>query len=397
MVQNENIICIANTSWFGKYAKSTVQLLERLAKNNRVLFVEYPYTWKDIYATLRGHQQAPIKRMMGFERRLMVTDTNVSTQVHNLVLPPTLPLFFLKNEFLFKMFFPFNVLVYKRAVRKAMRALNFVHPIVITAYNPIYGNELLGKFNEKAHIYYCYDGVESHFFGDRIFKIEQSFMQKVDGIITTSDYLKAEKSLYNSQCQVVKNGVDFPIFKKFAKQNVQRATTKKVGFIGSLDPRFDIETVEFAINQLPNVRFEFTGDMRNETMKTRLQTYENVMFFDSVQPNDVPQLLAQYDVGIIPYLMNEVNKNIYPLKINEFLAVGVPVVMNAFATLPEFEGIVSVAQNKDEFVEKLMWEMGNDSAAKIEARIDFAANNSWDARTQAFGNVIEKIVKSTTD
>jgi hypothetical protein len=29
--------------------------------------------------------------------------------------------------------------------------------------------------------------------------------------------------------------------------------------------------------------------------------------------------------------MNEVNKNIYPLKINEYLAVGVPVVMTAFA------------------------------------------------------------------
>ncbi len=392
MLKNQNIICIANTSWFGKYAKSTVQLLERLAIHNRVLFVEYPYTWKDIYATLRGYQQAPVKRMLGFDSKLTEIVTNTGSKVYNLVLPPNLPLFFIKNEVIFNLFFPLNALIYKVALRKAIRMLSFINPIVITAYNPIYGNALLRKFSEKAHIYYCYDGVESVFFGKRIFGIEKSFMQKVDAIITTSDYLKAEKQKFNSNCFVVKNGVDFPVFQKFSKQNVHNNATKKVGFIGSLDPRFDIDTVEYAVKQLPDFVFEFTGDMRNGNMKSRLEKYNNVHFFDPVQPNDVPQLLAQYDVGIIPYIVNEVNKNIYPLKINEYLAVGVPVVMNAFALLPEFDGFVSVAINKDDFVQKLQWEVQNDTAQKIKARVDFASNNSWEARTEAFAGIIEQVI-----
>lgn len=392
MLENQNIICIANTSWFGKYAKSTVQLLERLAIRNRVLFVEYPYTWKDIYATLRGYQQAPTKRMLGLDIRLTEIVTNTGSKVYNLVLPPNLPLFFLKNEALFNLFFPLNACIYKIAVRKAIHKLSFVHPIVITAYNPIYGNALVRKFSEKAHIYYCYDGVESVFFGKRIFGIEKSFMQKVDAIITTSDYLKDEKQKFNSNCYVVKNGVDFPVFRKYAKHDVHNASTKKVGFIGSLDPRFDIDTVEYAVEQLPDFVFEFTGDMRNNTMKTRLEKYKNVQFFDPVQPNDVPQLLAQYDVGIIPYIVNEVNKNIYPLKINEYLAVGVPVVMNAFASLPEFDGLVSVAMHKDDFVNKLKWEVENDSASKIKRREDFASNNSWEARTETFAGFIEQVI-----
>lgn len=392
MLKNENIVCIANTSWFGKYAKSTVQLLERLAINNRVLFVEYPYTWKDIYATLRGYQQAPVKRMLSIKSSLTEINTNSGSTVSNLVLPPNLPLFFLKNEALFNLFFPINAFIYKTAVRKAMRKLNFVSPVVITAYNPIYGNVLVGKFSEKKHIYYCYDGVESVFFGKRIFGIEESFMQKVDAIITTSDYLKEDKQRYNSNCFVVKNGVDFPVFQKFAKKDVHKSSTKKVGFIGSLDPRFDIDTVEYAVTQLPHYKFEFTGDMRNSKMKSRLEKYVNVHFFDPVQPNDVPQLLAQYDVGIIPYIVNEVNKNIYPLKINEYLAVGVPVVMNAFATLPEFEGFVSVAKDKEQFVAKLKWEVEHDTATKIKERVDFASNNSWEARTQAFAKIIEQVI-----
>lgn len=120
MLENQNIICIANTSWFGKYAKSTVQLLERLAIRNSVLFVEYPYTWKDIYATLRGYQQAPTKRMLGIDNRLTEIVTNTGSKVYNLVLPPNLPLFFLKNEALFNLFFPLNACIYKIAVRKAI-------------------------------------------------------------------------------------------------------------------------------------------------------------------------------------------------------------------------------------------------------------------------------------
>jgi hypothetical protein len=391
MLQGEDIICIANTSWFGNYAKSTVQILERLAKNNRVLFVEYPYTIKDIYATLRGRQNAPIKRMLGLDKRLKLIDTNVGSQVYNLVIPPGIPVFFLKNEILFNLFFPFNVLIYKLTLKWAMRKLKFKNPIAITAYNPIFGLALLNKVGEKSHIYYCYDGVESVFFGKRIFAIENKFSQLVKAIITTSDYLNAEKLKLNPKSFVVKNGVDFPVFKIFSKSEVYKRERKRVGFIGSLDPRFDIDTVEYAVSKLPDFDFEFTGDMRNQALKSRLQKFSNVQFFDPIKPNDVPELLATYDVGIIPYIVNEVNKNIYPLKINEFLAVGVPVVMTPFANLPDFEGLVSVSTDKDDFVKKIIIETSDDTPKSIKKRIEFASGNSWEARTESFGNIIEKM------
>jgi glycosyltransferase involved in cell wall biosynthesis len=244
---------------------------------------------------------------------------------------------------------------------------------------------------EKLHIYYCYDGVESVFFGKRIFDIENRFSAKVNGIITTSDFLNAEKRKLNPNCFVVKNGVDFKVFSKFAKIEVFKREHKRVGFIGSLDPRFDIDTVEYAVSKLQNFDFEFTGDMRNEKLKARLQKFSNVRFFDPIKPNEVPELLATYDVGMIPYIVNEVNRNIYPLKINEYLAVGVPLVMNAFAHLPEFDGLVSVANDKDEFVQKLVDETQKDSVEKIRKRIDFASANSWEARAESFGDIIRKM------
>ena len=153
---------------------------------------------------------------------------------------------------------------------KAMKKLNFQDPILLTAYNPFYGLAMDGKLDEKVHIYYCYDGVESGFFGKRIFEFEDTFSSKVKGIITSSEYLNAGKLKLNANSYVVKNGVDFPSFQKFAKRFVYVRKRKKVGYIGTLDPRFDIDTVEFAIQELTDFDFEFTGDMRNEAMKARL-------------------------------------------------------------------------------------------------------------------------------
>jgi glycosyltransferase involved in cell wall biosynthesis len=95
---------------------------------------------------------------------------------------------------------------------------------------------------------------------------------------------------------------------------------------------------------------------------------------------------------MIPYIVNDVNKNIYPLKINEYLAVGVPLVMTPFANLPEFTNLVSVSENSDDFVAKLKAEIENDSKRKIGERIKFAETNSWEARTEVFSSILEKYI-----
>jgi hypothetical protein len=121
---------------------------------------------------------------------------------------------------------------------------------------------------------------------------------------------------------VVKNGVDFKFAPHSKKINFKYRNSKRVGYIGTLDFRFDIDAMEYAIKELPEVLFEFTGYLLNNEIRERLSTYKNVAFF-TVKAHEVPKLLAKYDLGIIPYKMNEVNRNIYPLKINEYLAVSV--------------------------------------------------------------------------
>lgn len=394
MIKDKDIICIANTTWFGEYTKSTVQLMERLAQNNRVLFVEYPFTWKDILTTILKKQNAPVTRMLGLKNRLELVKTDNSSEVHNLVPPPVLPVDFIKNDKLFKPFFNLNIAVYKRALRKVIKELEFKDPLVITAYNPFYGLPLIGQLNEALNVYYCYDGIGTRRHGKRIYAIDEAFSKNVDALITTSEYINADKRKFNANSYVVKNGVDFDSFYAEAKKDVHYNEHKIVGYIGSLDHRFDIDIVEFAIQNMPDTLFHFTGNLRNQEIKLRLNKYENVEFFGSVKPNEVPALLATYDVGIIPYLANDINKNIYPLKINEYMAVGVPVVMTPFADLKDFSEMVSVAGNKKTFVEALKIELKKDNQSAIKRRIEFARSNSWDIKAKEFGVILNKLLEN---
>lgn len=394
MLENEHIVCISYSTWEGPYTKSVVQLMSLLALHNGVLYVEYPFTWKDIFNTLKGRQNAPIRQMLGFKPRLTNKQTAENAQVNHWVLPPLLPMNLLQNESLYKLFLKINTCIYKRSIKKALKKLKWENPVNVVAYNPVFGETLIGKLPEKANIYYCYDGYIKDRRGLRIWEADLRYSRLTDGIIVTSDYLKEQKLPYSQKVATVKNGVDFDLFNRAAKVVSNSGKPKKIGYIGSIDQRFDLETVEFSVRNLPDFEFEFIGDVRNQEVKNVLEKFPNVSFLPPVKSFEVPEILKKCDVGIIPYLCTEINKNVYPLKINEYLAVGVPVVITNFAHLPEFADYVSFASTKEQFRDMLLTETETDSSEKIVQRIDFSRSNSWKSRANLFSAEIENFIRS---
>ena len=395
MISNENIVCVSNTTWEGFYTKSTVQIMSLLARNNTILFVEYPYTIKDIISTWLGKSRAPVSRMLGLQKRLVIKLTSNETRVHHLVIPPVLPVEFIKIDWIYKMLFKVNTYIYASSVKCAMKKLNMSNPVCVNAYNSIYGNKLLGKLKEKLHVFYCYDGSDTRRYGKKAVEYDDSFTQKVDGVIVTSDFLANSKRSLNQEIHVVKNGVDFKLFISMVKTELNSTNIrKKVGYIGSLDHRFDLETVEYAVQHLPEYNFEFVGELMNKAIEQNLSKYNNVIFIPPVKPYEVPALLKNCDVGIIPYTCTEYNKNTYPLKINEFLTVGVPVVITSFAKLPEFNEVVSFTTDKESFCSAIAKEIESDSMEKIKKRVEFAEKNSWENKAELFGDIIERLLSN---
>jgi glycosyltransferase involved in cell wall biosynthesis len=395
VLKDRNIVCIANTPWEGDYQKSTVLLLSRLAEHNRVLYVAYARTFKDLLVYFKNRNFTAVKQMLGISSRLRQVPVGSRHTVQVLTVPPVMPYAMAKGSLLlFKLILRLNAWLIRGTIKKALQTLGMSNVISLTAFNPFFGLYLRGYLNEEINLYYCYDGIEGKRYGRAASIIEQEFIENIDGVIVTNSALAQEKSAWNQNCQVVKNGVDFPLFSAIVSARPRPVHGRKViGYIGSIDQRFDIPVVRWCIEQLPDCDFVFVGRIVNEEAVAALQQHPNVIIKPPVSPQQVPAIMYDSDVGIIPYTRTAINRNVYPLKINEYLAVGTPVVMTDFAELTEFDGVVRTAHSKEEFLQAIVHYLANDSSEQQKRRMQMAAENSWDKRAEEFSAAIEKTIQ----
>ncbi|WP_045463514.1 glycosyltransferase [Sporocytophaga myxococcoides] len=395
MIRNKNILCMALTTWDKDFVNTVVKMMSILSKQNRILFVDYEYTVKDILAALSGKQKVPVTRIIGLENRLRTVNTVYGSEIHVLTPPPVLPINWIKNDNPYRVLLKLNGNLVRGAIQRALKTLKMENPIVVNGYNPFFGLPLVGDFNELLNIYYCYDEIKGdqwyHFHGP---EIEKEYIKKTDAVITTSDALFKSKSPLHQNCFVVKNGVDFDHFNSIADLKIKSPHAPRiVGYTGSIDERFDYELLSYSIKMLPEVQFQFIGRVTNEIARMALKKYPNARFMGSRKPYEIPSLLKDMDVGIIPYLKNEVTSGVYPLKINEYMAAGKPVVMTDFAKIPEFESHVWIANNKEAFLNSLRDALYNDSVEKMKARIEFSKHNSWENRVEQFSSIVERMLE----
>ena len=80
------------------------------------------------------------------------------------------------------------------------------------------------------------------------------------------------------------------------------------------------------------------------------------------------------------------------MKINEYLAAGVPVISTDFASFPEFGSLVSTTSGNEEFVQGVVENLCNDTPEKRKQRIALAQSNSWEKRGEQFGAAIADVL-----
>lgn len=389
MKKGKDIVCISMTTWEGDYMKTIVHMMSQLARNHRVLFVDYPFTVKDVMSTMAGKAKAPVKRMLGLSSRLRTLSAK-GQEVHHLTLPSILPINWINNPATFSKLNSLQSSIIASSIRKAMDALKFEQPIVINAFNPIVGLPLAGKLNESKLVYYCYDEIRAaQWCGKHGGMMEDHFIRKVDEVIVTSEGLYNSKSKAHPNTTLVKNGVDFDLFHK-AFNHIKDVSRKVVGYVGSIDFRLDYDLLEYLIRTKKKYDFHFVGRITEREQQKRLDKYPNVKFFGAQQPPEIPKLMARFDIGIIPFAKNEFTKNIYPLKINEYLAAGIPVVSTDFATLDDFRDVVAIGRSNLEVQAHLDAELVCDTMNKALERASIAQQNDWSVRALQMENVLHK-------
>ena len=402
--QPDPIVCHAFPAWDGDYLKSTVQLMQQLAIRRKVLYVDYAYTWKDFFRSLLGGGHASWRRMLGLKNPLRnIQMPGPDTQspnhqpagsLHVLTLPPVLPTNFLRHPRLYDWANRLNAKWLRNRVRSAMHTLGIEKPVVVNAFNPAFGLLLAGQLGEKRLVYYCYDEIgAAKWAKNHGARLEREFIPKCDAVVVSSAGLLRRKSPLHRRTALVKNGVDFDLFSREATSpNLPeipgRAPNQPViGYLGSVDERIDYQLIENLAQLLPKAMFVFVGRAQPSAHAARIQSLPNVFFAGPKPPETLPAWVQTFDVCLIPFVKNELTAGIYPLKINEYLAAGKPVVATPFADLSDFEGIISVADDVDSFIRAIEKYILENAPRERARRVFFAGKNSWAARSEEFERV----------
>ena len=386
-----DIVCHAFPSWRGDYMKSTVQLMKELAATNNVLYVDYAYSIKDVLVNTRHNKYIPVKRILGLDAALEKVQLENGAFIHVLSLPPVIPFNWINNNSLLNFVQGINKKLINGRIKSAMKKLNMNSPIVVNAFNPFFNSVKQSGYKQKATIYYCYDNIAaSNWASKHGQRLENDFAKQVDALIFSTEALLESKSISGKKSFVVNNGVDLTIFENEMKKGFPKHNSDEIniGYVGSVDDRLDYDLLEQTISNFSNWKFHFIGRIMSASAD-RLNKYSNVKLYGAVDVNQLPAMMKNFNAGIIPFVKDDFTRNIYPMKANEYLALGLPVVMTNFAQLNDLANFVSAVDAKD-FIQSLTLEIKNDTFEKKQQRVKIAISNSWKNKAAAFEKILHQ-------
>ncbi len=220
-----------------------------------------------------------------------------------------------------------------------------------------------------------------------------------DVIICVSNELYQWKKKSCKEVYYLPHGVDFEKF--FYVADVDKSLRKiasldhpVVGYFGTLTHNNDIELLEYCAGNLPHVNFVFAGQVTTGDY-SRLKRMKNTFFTGRLPYRKIPQLCSLFDVCILPWKMTEWIKHCNPLKLFEYMASGKPIVSVPIREVATFySDIVSVADNKEDFLRCILFELEYDTENRRQKRIEIANRNSWSRHIDKLSGLLkEKIEK----
>jgi hypothetical protein len=127
-----------------------------------------------------------------------------------------------------------------------------------------------------------------------------------------------------------------------------------------------------------------------EAAKAELCGLDNVHYLGRRSVRDVPAYVGHMDVCLLCYALTDYTRYIFPLKLNEYLAGGRPVVGSDIRTLRDFSSSIRIAHNLDGWCAAIEASLAPEecSAERIEARRRVALVHDWNKITERIAKIL---------
>jgi glycosyltransferase involved in cell wall biosynthesis len=139
-----------------------------------------------------------------------------------------------------------------------------------------------------------------------------------------------------------------------------------------------MDLLERLAKSLPEAQLVLIGDAT--CSMERLTSQPNVHWLGYRPYEEIPRFGAGFDVAIMPWLRNGWIEACNPIKLKEYLALGLPIVSTDFPEVHYYEDLVRIAGDADAFIEHVRQSLADQGPSTPEGRRAAVAASSWDRR-----------------
>src|SRR5215204_3870526 len=160
---------------------------------------------------------------------------------------------------------------------------------------------------------------------------EAELFRRADVVFTGGMSLYEAKRNRHANVHGLPSSIDFDHFSKARRMRDAEPADQaaiphpRLGFFGVIDERMDIDLVAAVADLRPDWHLVMIGPVVKIDPAT-LPQRANIHWLGGKSYSDLPRYLSGWDVGFMPFALNESTRFISPTKTPEFLAAGVPVV-----------------------------------------------------------------------
>jgi glycosyltransferase involved in cell wall biosynthesis len=273
-------------------------------------------------------------------------------------------------------------------VGRQARKLGMRNP-VLWAYAP-QSELLIETLTPSRVLYHCVDDLAAQkgVDGDGVRSAEERIARRASVILASAPALVERMRTLSDHVVAAPNVADTALFATALEPGrvdpaIAALPSPRAVFTGAIvATKLDVELIVGVARALPDWSFALVGtaglgDPNSDV--SALDREPNIHLLGSRTYAELPSVLRGADVGVIPYAINDLTASVFPMKVYEYLAAGVPVVSTPLPALLGEEGI-EFAADAPAFAAALERAAGRDTAPRRAARSHAAARHSWDAR-----------------
>lgn len=399
MMKGKDIIIVGIQPWDIEIGSNCKNIAFEFAKHNRVLYVNPPM---DRITRLKNKNTEPVQKRIKISKGQLPDIEKIENNLWNLYPKTTIEsINWISDHSIYKFLNKRNSSLLANDIKSAIQRLGFKKYILFNDSSMFLGQQLKELLQPELYSYYVRDNlVKVPYWRKHGERLEPTLIKKSDVVFNNSEYYVDYTSKFNQNSYMIGQGCDISMFNDLnnditVAKEFDGIQGPVIGYVGSLTTlRLDISLLQYIAKKRPDWSIVLVGPEDESFKNSALHDLSNVYFLGNKPMERLSNYIKGFDVAINPQIVNEITIGNYPRKIDEYLAMGKPVVATYTKAMQMFNDHTYLGSTKEEYVTLIERAMKENTSLQERHRIEFAATHTWknsvDQIYQAINNTLKQ-------